>query len=146
MEQPNYHLPNDRVLQDLMGELNKALDDMPNTQERLLSLSGTAWSDDGMVKAVVGPRGQLVDLEIDPRVFRRPDSASLRDSILGAVTAAIRQVAEQTNEIVFGQIPPEVEELRAQFSPTGDDNPLAQMLRTDAELMADRRRSDDDLR
>jgi hypothetical protein len=60
---------------------------------------------------------------------------------MGAVNAAIQQVTEQTQEIMFGQLPPEVAELRAQFQPDGDD-PIAQMLRTDAEIIAKGRDTD----
>lgn len=141
MGQPSYELPGDEAMVGLMGELEQALKNLPDTQRRLMSLSAVAWSEDGLVKAEVGPRGQLVDLEIDPRVFRRPDASSLKESILEAVTAAIRQVSRQSHELVFGQMPPEVSELRAQFPPEGDD-PIAQALQTDAELLAERRRAD----
>jgi hypothetical protein len=141
MQPPEFNLPSDAAMQGLMDELDKALGKLPDTQQRLLSLTGVGWSDDGMVKAEVGPRGQLIDLEIDPRVFRRPDAQRLRDSIMGAVNAAIQQVTEQTQEIMFGQLPPEVAELRAQFQPDGDD-PIAQMLRTDAEIIAKGRDTD----
>lgn len=136
MQPPELNLPSEAALQGLMDELDKTLGNLPDTQQRLLSLTGVAWSDDGLVKAEVGPRGQLVDLAIDPRVFRRPDAQALRDSILAAVTSAIEQVMAQTQEIMFGQLPPEVAELRAQFQPDGDD-PIAQMLRTDAEILAE---------
>jgi DNA-binding protein YbaB len=136
MQPPEFDLPSESALQGLMDELDKTLGNLPETQQRLMSLTGEAWSDDGLVRAEVGPRGQLIDLEIDPRVFRRPDAQALRDSILAAVTAAIQQVAEQTQEIMFGQVPPEVAELRAQFQPDADD-PIAQMLRTDAQIIAE---------
>ncbi len=139
MEETPYKLPNEATLQGLMDELDRAMKNIPEIHRRLMELTGVAWSGDGMVKATVGPRGQLLDLEIDPRVFRRPDAAALKASIMGAVTAAIQQVNEQSREIVLGQVPPELAELRAQFRPEGDD-PIAQMLLTDADLLAERRR------
>jgi hypothetical protein len=141
MQSPEFDLPSETALQGLMDELDKTLGNLPDTQQRLMSLTGVAWSDDGLIKAEVGPRGQLVDLQIDPRVFRRPDAQALRDSILAAVNAAIQQVLAQTQEIMFGQLPPEVAELRAQFQPDGSD-PIAQMLRTDAEIIGEVRDSD----
>lgn len=140
MERPEFDLPSDEALHGLMGELDQALHSLPETQERLMSLTASAWSEDGMVKAEVGPRGQLIDLEIDPRVFRQPDSQALRASVLDAVNAAIREVAVQAQAIIFGQVPPEITELRRQFRPQGDD-PIAQMLRTDADILAERRRT-----
>lgn len=145
MGRPSYEMPGSEAMTSLMAELEQALTNLPDTQERLTSLSATAWSEDGMVKAEVGPRGQLVDLEIDPRVFRRPDAHVLKASIMEAVTAAIRHVSEQANQLVLSQMPPELSALQAQF-PTEGDDPVAQALQTDAELLAERRRADDQLR
>lgn len=141
MELPSFRVPSDAVLQGLMDELDRTLEKLPDTQRQLMSLSAVAWSADGMVKAEVGPRGQLIDVEIDPRVFRTPDAHALKSSIMDAVTAAIRKLHEHTQELMFGQLPPDLAELRAQFEPEGDD-PLAQMLRTDADIVAERRRDD----
>lgn len=141
MEPMNHNLPGDAALRGMMDELDKAVANMPATQQRMMSLTGVAWSPDGMVKAEVGPRGQLVDLEIDPRAFRRADAQALKGSILTAVNAAVQEVHGQLQEMIFGQLPPEVAELRAQFAPEGED-PVAQMLRTDADLAAERRRKD----
>ena len=102
MEESPYKLPGDAALQGLMEELDRTLERIPETQRQLMELTGVAWSGDGMVKAVVGPRGQLLDLEIDPRVFRRPDAGALKMSIMGAVTAAIQKVNEQSREIILG--------------------------------------------
>ena len=44
------------VLRDMVSDLRKATADLPNLQQRMLSVTGTAWSPDGMIKAVVGPR------------------------------------------------------------------------------------------
>lgn len=140
MELPD-NLPSSAAMQGIMDDLNRALENVPDTQTRLMSLSGVAWSDDRMVKVEVGPRGQLVDLEIDPRVFRKPDSQALRASILAAAAAAVRDITAQANEIVLGELPPELAELRAQLDPGGGDT-MAQMFRTDAEILAERKRTD----
>lgn len=132
---------NDHALQGLMDELQKAMAGVSDTQQRLMSLTGVAWSDDRMVKVVVGPRGQLVDLEIDPRVFRTPDAQALRASVLATAQAAVGKLNEQIQEIVDSQIPPDVAELRARYEPNAAD-PAAQLLMSDAEIVA-RQRSED---
>lgn len=129
------------AFQGLMDELTKAMEGVPETQQKLMSLTGVAWSDDRMVKVVVGPRGQLVDLEIDARVFRTPDAGQLRASILATAQAAVGQLNGQIQEIVGGQIPPEVAELRARYEPDADD-PMAELMLSDAEIVA-RQRSED---
>jgi DNA-binding protein YbaB len=126
------------VFQDMLAQLKKATESLPKTRERMMSVSGVAWSPDRMVKVVVGPRGQLVDLEIDPRVFRRPDAAQLRATILDASSAAVRDVGGQMKELMEEQIPPEFVELRNQMLPEragSMDTPQ----RTDAEIYAERK-------
>lgn len=64
-------------------------------QQQLRAVTGTATSPDGHVTATVGPRGQLVRLELDPRIYRRPDSHELASTITKTVQeAAARAVAE----------------------------------------------------
>lgn len=109
------------VFQQMLDQLQKAAENLPKTHERMRSLTGEAWSDDGMVKAVVGPRGQLVDLEIDPRVFRQPDAEALRARILGAAAAAAREVGEQAREIMDAQLPSDMKEVRAKYVPGAAD-------------------------
>jgi DNA-binding protein YbaB len=104
----------------------------------MMSVTGVSWSDDRMVKVVVGPRGQLVDLEIDPRVFRRPDAAELRAKILGAANDAVRKVTEQVQEIMSEQLPPDMAEWRARHAPDGLDEKSG-YFRGDAEIYAERK-------
>jgi DNA-binding protein YbaB len=126
------------VFQDMLAQLKKATESLPKTRERMMSVSGVAWSPDRMVKVVVGPRGQLVDLEIDPRVFRRPDAAQLRATILDASSAAVRDVGGQMKELMEEQIPPEFVELRNQMLPERADS-VDTPQRTDAEIYAERK-------
>ena len=130
-------MPSRTALESIMGELRKAMASIPDTQQRLMELSGTAWSADRTVKVVVGPRGQLVDLEIDPRVFRRPDAHALRSAILAASAQAVNQVVEKSQELMYEQLPPEVAELRERFQP-GRPDPVARAFRSDADIVAER--------
>lgn len=125
------------VFRDLLDELQQAAEDIPKTQERMMSITGVAWSDDRLVKVVAGPRGQLVDLEIDPRVFRKPDAAELSAKILATSAAAISRVTEQVREIMDEAVPPGFAELRAEYQPEYDD-PIPDLLRSDAEILSDR--------
>ncbi|TVT58650.1 YbaB/EbfC family nucleoid-associated protein [Amycolatopsis rhizosphaerae] len=126
------------VFQDMLEQLRKTARSIPETQRRMMAVTGVAWSPDRMVKAVVGPRGQLVDLEIDPRVFRRPDAAQLRATILAASTAAVGEVTARMREIMEEQFPPEFAELRDGLLPerTGA---AANPYRPDAEIYAERK-------
>ncbi len=51
-------------------------------------LRGTGYSDDGLVTAVVGGRGELLELELDPRIYRDRNAAELAARIVAAVHEA----------------------------------------------------------
>lgn len=137
---PQVDPPNMSALHSMMEDLQKSMEDLPKTQEKMLSLSAEKWSDDNHVRVVVGPRGQLVDLEIDPRALRKPDARRLSATILSLTQDAVREVGEQSQELLRSHIPPEVADMRAQYAV--DDGPgddlMAQMLRTDADIYAER--------
>lgn len=125
--------PDWSVVTSMMGDLRKALGGVADRQQRMLTLQGTAWSEDRTVKAVVGPRGQLVDLEIDPRVFRHPNSQALRATILATVRAAVDDVNKQAEEVVTGDIPADLRPAQA-----GGAMNAQQLLRKhDADLLAE---------
>jgi DNA-binding protein YbaB len=83
----------------MIDDLHKARNNIAESQRRILQIKGEAWSDDRMIKAVVGPRGQLVDLEIDPRVYRNPNSKALAASILATVRSAVDDAMRQGREV-----------------------------------------------
>jgi hypothetical protein len=66
---------------------------------RLVEVRATAESPDGMVGATVGGGGELVDLWLDPRIYRRPDSEALARTIAETVRRAVRGAHEQGVEI-----------------------------------------------
>lgn len=99
------------VLRGMLADLRKATDDLPDLQKRMLAVTGTAWSSDGMIKAVVGPRGHLMELDIDPRVLRQPNSKALSASILRTVRAAIEDAGRQSQELLSGSLPGDLRSL-----------------------------------
>jgi DNA-binding protein YbaB len=100
MERPQWS-----ALGSLIGDLNKALANATQTRQEIVSVTGVAWSDDRLIKAVVGPRGQLIELEIDARVYRKPDSKQLAASILATVRAATEDATAKTKEIMDRAMP-----------------------------------------
>jgi DNA-binding protein YbaB len=97
--------PEPSAMLGLLRDLNQTISNMASTQRQMLSLTGTAWSDDRMIKAVVGPRGQLVELEIDPRVYRKPNSKALAASIVSTVRAAVEDVVSKSQELMDQTMP-----------------------------------------
>ncbi|HEY1486200.1 MAG TPA: YbaB/EbfC family nucleoid-associated protein [Micromonosporaceae bacterium] len=89
----------------MIGDLRKSIDNMGDVQRQLMRVTGTAWSDDRLIKAVVGPRGQLLELEIDPRVYRAPNSKALAATIVATVHAAVENVLHEGAEILDANLP-----------------------------------------
>ncbi|MCW6010067.1 YbaB/EbfC family nucleoid-associated protein [Micromonospora sp. CPCC 205371] len=100
MERPQWS-----ALRGVVEDLQRTIDNAAQTREQMLEVTGTAWSDDRLIKAVVGPRGQLIELEIDPRIYRTPNSKALSASILSTVKAAIEDANKKTREIMDKVMP-----------------------------------------
>lgn len=61
-------------------------------QEQVGAATASAESDDGLITATVGGRGELLALTLDPRVFRVADSRLLAARITRTVRDAVEQV------------------------------------------------------
>jgi len=97
--------PNWNSLSDIIGDLKRATAELPDLHKKMLKVTGTAWSDDRMIKAVVGPRGHLLELDIDPRVFRKPNSKALSAAIVQTVRLAVEDATRQSAEIIDETLP-----------------------------------------
>jgi DNA-binding protein YbaB len=86
-------------LDSLLEQTRRLVDDVAGLQEELRSLTVTASSPDHLVTVVVSPPGRLVDLEIDPRVYRDPNSAALAAAIRSVIERAQAEVARREAEI-----------------------------------------------
>ncbi|MDQ7906553.1 YbaB/EbfC family nucleoid-associated protein [Phytohabitans sp. ZYX-F-186] len=100
MERPQWS-----AIRGVIDDLQQTIENAAQTRQQIMEITGTAWSDDRLVKAVVGPRGQLIELEIDPRVYRTPNSKALAASIMSTVRAAVEDANKQTKEIVDKVMP-----------------------------------------
>src|SRR5688500_13459681 len=89
----------------LISDLGRTLDNVQKTRQEALEITGEAWSDDRLIRAVVGPRGQLVDLEINPRIYRNPNSSALSATILATVKAAVDDANRKTRELLQRAMP-----------------------------------------
>jgi DNA-binding protein YbaB len=92
-------------ISSMAKDLRSAISNAEQAQRKALTVTGVAWSKDGLVKAVVGPRGHLLELEIDPRVYRTPNSKSLSATIVATVRAATDDAMLQTGQILDESVP-----------------------------------------
>lgn len=100
MERPQWS-----ALRGVLDDLQRTMENVAETRQEMLEITGTAWSDDRLIKVVVGPRGQLIELEIDPRVYRTPNSKALAASILSTTRAAVEDANRKTREIMDRVMP-----------------------------------------
>ena len=100
MERPDWS-----ALRGMVGDIRRTIDNIDGVQKQMLKITGVAWSDDSLIKAVVGPRGQLIELEIDPRVYRKPNSSALAAAIVATVRLAVADAARKSREIIEQNVP-----------------------------------------
>ena len=85
--------------ESLTQQFQQLRGDLQTIQQHLAAVRGTATSSDGFVKVTVGPRGQLVDLQLDGRIYRRPDSTRLAATITETVQRAVQDAATKAEAI-----------------------------------------------
>jgi len=98
------HALRDR-LADVYGQYARLRSDLDDLQRRLAALRVSCESEDGLVRATVGPRGQLVELSLDRQICRESDSDRLARTIVATVQAAAAQTAGQIEEMMAGYLP-----------------------------------------
>lgn len=68
-------------------------------RDRVPDLTATADSEDGLVTATVDGRGRLVDLELDARIYRGPDSRALAERIGATARLAAARAEDQAGAL-----------------------------------------------
>lgn len=75
---------------EITGVLYKAM-----TEARV-----TMDSADGLVTVVTSGRGEVLELELDPRIYQSPDSRALADTILETIRAAYDKSADESLRVL----------------------------------------------
>ena len=99
---------------ELMEEFHRLRSGVADLQEQLRAIEVVVHSDDRLITATIGPRGQLVSLDLDPRIYRDPNSRKLAAAITETVQKGARQVADRTLELCRPFLPEE--NVRAQLN------------------------------
>ncbi|HEX3814591.1 MAG TPA: YbaB/EbfC family nucleoid-associated protein [Mycobacteriales bacterium] len=113
------------LAEEMEGKLQRLLKEAPKLQERARALQTTVKSRDGLVTATVGSHGQLIRLDIDPRIYRRPDARALADTITDTIHRAGTKAQEGIVELFAPLIPRE--QLEAHMS--GDMEAVQEQMR-----------------
>lgn len=84
---------------ELTAKFAKIRGNLSEMQQAMAEVTATAKSADGFVKATVGPRGQLVKLELDARIYRKPDAGKLASTITETVQKAATEAGEKVKAV-----------------------------------------------
>ena len=79
----------------ILGHLQEIERDVRRMRQAVADATGTAESAGGLIEATVGVHGELVDLTLDPRLYRTPDADALAEQIRTAVNEAGRNAQEK---------------------------------------------------
>ncbi|WP_245642542.1 YbaB/EbfC family nucleoid-associated protein [Nonomuraea candida] len=93
--------------EELRTMFNRLQDEGLELHARAKAVQVTETSPDGLVSVTVGARGDLVRLDLDPRIYRRPDARKLADTIAETTRRAAAAAQERVTEIFAPVIPPE---------------------------------------
>ncbi|MEV8440690.1 YbaB/EbfC family nucleoid-associated protein [Actinosynnema sp. NPDC051121] len=78
----------DQSMTGRLAEYARLADSIRSMRDGITDVRGSASSDDGLVSAVVGGRGELLELELDPRIYREQDVITLAETIVATVAEA----------------------------------------------------------
>jgi DNA-binding protein YbaB len=92
---------------DVYGQYHRLRSGMDEIQRQLATMQVSAESADGLVRATVGARGQLIDLRLDRRIYRETDEVALARSIVATVQQAAAQTTRQVEELMAAYLPAE---------------------------------------
>jgi DNA-binding protein YbaB len=101
---------------DMRAEYENLAGAIRSTQKRMAEIRATAESHDGLISVTVGGAGELVELWLDPRIYRTPDSAALARDLTETIHQAARLAQGEGIAIVASLLPadatPETTDLR----------------------------------
>jgi DNA-binding protein YbaB len=85
---------------DAWSDYERMRDELAGLRSSVQEITETAYSPDELVRATVDAQGQLMELALDPRIYRTTNSAALAETIKAtigtAVAAATARVLELT--------------------------------------------------
>ncbi|TVT25202.1 YbaB/EbfC family nucleoid-associated protein [Amycolatopsis rhizosphaerae] len=90
----------------MYDEYRQLAEDVRSAQGRMAEIRAEASSEDGLITAIVGSAGELVELRLDARIYRAPDSAQLAADITAVVHQAAELARRETFDILASYLPP----------------------------------------
>ncbi len=88
------------------GEYARIADHVRSMRDGVNDIRATAYSDDGFVTVVVDGRGEVVELDLDPRVYRDQDPEALAAAIVATIHAAAEEAEQSAIRFAEKLLPP----------------------------------------
>ena len=93
-------------IDELLERYRQKRDQLRDVQRTVGTATATVTTEDEMITVTVGPRGRLVGLEFNPRVYRRMSPSELAAAVLAAAGEASSQVDGQVRAALAPLRPP----------------------------------------
>lgn len=93
-------------IDEMLQQYREIRDRLGDAQRQITELTATASSEDGMVTVTVDHQGDLVELQLNPRVYRVLDSATLSETIVATTKRATADVRQRAKELMAPLLPP----------------------------------------
>lgn len=101
-----------------LAEYQRIAEQVRAVKDGIDEVRGTGYSDDGLVTAVVGGRGELLELELDPRIYRERNATELAARIVATVREAAAEAEQEATRFAEKLVPGKRrEETDAVFDP-----------------------------
>jgi DNA-binding protein YbaB len=101
------------LIEDPTRRHEKLREDLVALRRDMAALCETTHSPDGLIVATVGPRCELRELLLDPRIYRTTDSVALGESIVATIREATDAVTARMFELTNALLP---EDMRLSMS------------------------------
>ncbi|MEU4538717.1 YbaB/EbfC family nucleoid-associated protein [Streptosporangium sp. NPDC023825] len=96
------------TVEELAGQVNQQVERVREAYEALNSIESTMGSSDGLISVTVGPQGQVRNIELNARVYRKLSATELADAIMEQINRATAAVSEQRRRLLEPLMPDEL--------------------------------------
>jgi len=90
---------------DVFGQYQRLRSGLDELQQELAEMRVSADSDDGLITVTVDPRGQLVDLRLDRRVYREMTPEQLSRAIVETTGGPPARTTERVTALMADYLP-----------------------------------------
>jgi DNA-binding protein YbaB len=96
-------------LEAMLEDAHRVLGNAAEMQRKLADLTVSTKSEDSYIVTTVDARGRLVQLDLDPRIYRSPNAGALASLILETMQRAIDKVEKDSRKILDEYLPDEID-------------------------------------